>query len=272
MNPCDTSEPHAEVDQLPAPSHRPPQQQRGPKQGPKAGQNRGGFLPQGNIFPPKQKQVLSRGGGAPKPINLTTVTSVPRNDPMHREALMPNIGQEGRPVAEELSVYPGFLALTDVAREVHKHIAVSDSGISRKVPQSASAYYTGVLCYARLLKVEEFMRLVYEGDFRPPEPIAFYLQGLGCTTLQNQRELRFRMRPRRYVAYEDGSFGWFGRVDGNTHYLYASYPCLAVFIKRIQEDFNFTTNPALDLEWNLPDDIAQTIITQLPSAPTVAKE
>ena len=161
---------------------------------------------------------------------------------MHREALLPNIGQEGRPVAEELTVYPGFFALTDIFREVHKHIAASDSGISRKVPQSAFAYYTGVLCYARLLKVaygsarpltcdeEEFMRLVYEGDFRPPEPIAFYLQGLGCTTLQNQREIRFRMRPRRYVAFEDGSFGWFGRVDGNTYYLYASYPCLAVLL------------------------------------------
>ena len=67
--------------------------------------------------------------------------------------------------------------------------------------------------------------------------------------------LRFRARPRQSVASEDGSIGSFGRVDHNKHYLYASYPCLAVYVKRIQNDFNYRQDIDLDPHWDLPEDI-----------------
>ena len=152
----------------------------------------------------------------------------------------------------------------DITRETHRHIGAMDTSVSPKVPESAFAYYTAVLDYATALRVfkksgrratadeEAFMDLVYEGDFRPPESLAFYLKGFGNCKLQNQRELRFRAKPCQAVVSEDGRIGWFGRVDHNTHYLYASYPCLAVYIKRIQNDFNYTQYRNLDPHWDLP--------------------
>lgn len=83
---------------------------------------------------------------------------------------------------------------------------------------------------------EAFMDLVYAGDFKPPESVAYYLKGFGNAKLPDQREL-IRARPCNVVASEDGSIGWFGRVDQNTHHLYGSCPCLAVYVKRIQNDF-----------------------------------
>lgn len=78
-------------------------------------------------MPPKQKQVLPRGGGAPKPKNMSTTATAPKNDPLHMEALLPNPGQESRPVAQELRVYPGFYAMSDLSLETHRHIAAIDT-------------------------------------------------------------------------------------------------------------------------------------------------
>lgn len=156
-----------------------------------------------------------------------------------------------------------------MSRETHRQIAATDTGVSRKIPEAAFAYYVAVLSYARMLKIlkasgrkvsseeEAFMDLVYAGNFTPPEPIAYYLKGFGNYKLQNQRELRFRASNRPIVQSADGSIGWFGRVDHNTHYLYASYPCLAVYVKRIQNDFNYTMDRNhFDPFWDLPDDMA----------------
>ncbi|KAI4475975.1 hypothetical protein M0804_013960 [Polistes exclamans] len=109
--------------------------------------------------------------------------------------------------------------------ETHPLIAAVDTNVSRKVLEFALAYYTATLVYARELKVlmisgrrvsleeETFMNLVYAGGYRPPASISFYLKGFGNTKLQNQRKLKFRMRPRPVHQSEDGSIGWFGQTS-----------------------------------------------------------
>jgi hypothetical protein len=167
-----------------------------------------------------------------------------------------------------LIVYPGFFAISQLSNETHRVLAAVDTSISKKVPESAYAYYAAVLGYARLLRVlslssrritadeESFMAQVFNGNFSPPESLSFYLKGFGNAKLQNQRDLRFRAKPRPTIASADGSIGWFGKIDQNTHYLYATYPCLAVYMKRIQADWNFTQDPHNeDPNWDLPDDI-----------------
>lgn len=182
------------------------------------------------------------------------------------EALLPNPGQESRPLATELLVYPGFFALSSLTNETHRAIASIDTSISRKVPESVFAYYTAVLATARLYKIlkmsgrritaeeESFMDMVYAGDYHPPASIAYYLKGFGNVKIQNQRELRFRARPRQAIPSEDQSIGWFGRLDANTHYLYAAYPCLPIYLKRIQADI--VLGPDDEVHWNLPEDMA----------------
>lgn len=163
--------------------------------------NRGGSRPQpqANTRPPRQIPVQNKGGSFPKPKNLSTTPSAPKNDPLHMEALMPNPGQESRPLATELLVYPGFFALTKLNTETHRVIAAIDTSVSRKIPESAFSYYSAVLANARLFKVlkisgrritsseESFKDMVYAGEYQPPESIAYYLKGFGNTKIQNQR-------------------------------------------------------------------------------------
>ncbi|KAI4476231.1 hypothetical protein M0804_013771 [Polistes exclamans] len=102
----------------------------------------------------------------------------------------------------------------------------------------------------------------------PHKLLFFYLKEIGNTRLPNQRDLKFRVRPRPLIASKDGSVvGWFGRVGPQTHFLYAAYPCLAVFMKRIQEDWNITQNPEMEPDWNVRDDIAP--VADLAGIPTV---
>lgn len=197
------------------------------------------------------------------------MASTPNNDPLHLEALLPNPGQESRPIAQELTIYPGFFAISQLSNETHRVLSAVDTSISKKVTEAAYAYYAAAISYARMLKVlslssrrvtaeeEAFMTQVYNGNYHPPEALNYYLKGIGNTKLQNQRELRFRARPRPSVASRDGSIGWFGKIGPENHFLYASYPCLPVYLKRIQADFNYTDDPQNeDPYWDLPDDIA----------------
>lgn len=180
---------------------------------------------------------------------------------------MPEPGREARPVAREVVVYPGFYAIDQIARQIHRSISAIDNGFNRRVPESAMAYYAAALSYARLLKVldlsgrplthdeDSFMRMIYAGEYSVPALLGYFMDGIGNTKL-NQREVRVRASKRTYVrSDEDGSVGWFGKIGPDTHYLYASYPCLAVYATKVALDMAFTNDPNLDSVWELPADI-----------------
>ena len=68
------------------------------------------------------------------------------------------------------------------------------------------------------------------------------------------QRVRIRGKPRQYEE-ADGSIGRFGQVNERTHWLYANYPCLAVYIQRIDADWAYTMDPNFDPAWDLPESI-----------------
>lgn len=85
-----------------------------------------------------------------------------------------------------------------------------------------------------------------------------YLSGFGNIVNNDGREFKCSFRPFEAIQSAiDESSGWFGRVDADTHYLYMEYPCLAVFMSRIQNDLAVTIDPENNnVDWDLPGDIA----------------
>lgn len=136
-----------------------------------------------------------RASGPPKPAYLSTTASTLKNDPLYKEAIMPEPGREARPIAKEVVVYPGFYSLDQVARQIHKSVTSTDNGYSRRVPESATYYYVASMAYARLLKVldmsgrpishEEntFMKMMYAGSYQVPAILGYFFDSIGNTKL-----------------------------------------------------------------------------------------
>ena len=127
----------------------------------------------------------------PKPQAPSVSSTAPKNDPLYMESFLPVPSQESRPIAQELVVYPATTALSTITRQIHQTVSAFDNGFSRRVPESVFAYYVACLVYARLLKClkmfsrpvtsdeENFMDMVYHGNFQPPASLGAYLQGFG---------------------------------------------------------------------------------------------
>lgn len=207
--------------------------------------------------------------GVPQPRNLSTSGSVPQNDPAYLSALCPHPGAILQPTAQERNIHSSSQGLNEIVRQLHSHLRAENPGFARRVPESAFGYYCATQVYAHMLKKQElnsyrttteerdFMRMVYEANLEPPVAIDTLMSSIGNVTLPNGREMKFRLLDRKYHESEDQeTFGWFGPVSNQTHYLYASYPCLAVYIERIRQDMLYTQNPEISPNWDLPDGIS----------------
>lgn len=199
--------------------------------------------------------------------NLSASVNAQKNDPLYREDVLLVRGCEASPMPKESLVYPAFYAIDRLSDHVHKGVASVNYGFSLHVTQSAFRYYVAAASYARLLKVlhlsgrsitsaeEEFMSMMYSGGFNLPNLIGYYLDGIGNTMI-NHREVRIQAKPRNCVqSKDDNSIGWFGAITAQTHYLYAAYPCLAVYATRIQMDILYSNQKLEVPDWNLPEDI-----------------
>ncbi|XP_031849418.2 uncharacterized protein LOC143174139 isoform X2 [Nomia melanderi] len=219
-------------------------------------------------FRPPRKQIEARSETSKTSFFTTTTSTSAKDDPLYMDALLPwSDTRCVMPIPPELVHFPGFYALPDITESTYEMLAKRTS-FSKRVPASAFAYYVAVLAYARLLKTlslswepitkeeTDFIQQVYCGFFKPPTIISLYLKGFGNTTLETGQEMRIRAKRRQYLkSTADGSVGWFGQVGPNTHYLYAAYPCLAVYLRRIQFDLQYTNNEELSSAWDLPDDM-----------------
>lgn len=226
------------------------------------GRPRGG----GDIRPPRfeQPRTVQPPRAVPRPAHVND--SEFKNDPLNIESLAPEPGQESRPVPKEVRVFPGARALPLFTEVLHRNLTLNSS-YGKHVPESATAVYVATMTYARMLhllnisnrriSMEEkaFVDKIYNGNFKVPKALASYLSGFGDFTA-NGREHRFGMDDRLYQESDDDhSKGWFGRVNAQNHYKYIEYPCLAVFMRRIVQDLQYTADAAAGPMWNLPADI-----------------
>lgn len=241
--------------------------------------------PQGAVVQPNQGPASVRTGGrrrvggrpprqanasraVPKPQFLSTTATPVKNDPLFLSALVPHPGAELRPTSQIKYIQSGAVGLPEVTRQSYQDLVASTPGFARRVPPAAYEYYTAAITLGAMLKKQEFSGFrvitsereytstITELNLRPPSLITTYVEGFGSTTLPNGRDLRFRMLEREYVEDPDtNTIGWYGRVSVGTHYLYAHYPCLAVYAQRIEEDMLRTQDHGRDPDWNLPDAI-----------------
>ncbi|XP_053989691.1 uncharacterized protein LOC128882147 [Hylaeus volcanicus] len=213
-----------------------------------------------SIGPPRQGREGSTSD-PPKPQHLSTTSTGPKNDPLYKESIS---GREPHLVTVQVHLYPGLHAIDELVNQVHSSVSAIDYAFSLRVPVSALAYYVAATVYARVLKAldmcrrpeeDKFMWMIYDGKYDVPAIIGYYMDGIGNTEL-NGRNLWIRAKPRTYVRSADDRIGWFGKITNETHYLYASYPCLAVYLQRIQSDIKHSNHANVNPIWKLPDNIA----------------
>lgn len=203
---------------------------------------------------PRKRAGYNRRGDA------SCSTTPPSNDPLFLEALTP------APTSASFQcIYPGFNALDLIAEMTYNHLCARDWQILKQIPASAFNYYVACLAYARLIQLNKFhgtttfdedwfLGNIYNGSFNPPAMIAHYLAGFGNVELDGIK-LDVRFKQRDYVTVPGHSKGWFGAFGPQTHTLYRSYPCLAVYAQRMVQDLLFTATPR-DPYWCFPDLIA----------------
>ncbi|XP_076299427.1 uncharacterized protein LOC143218238 [Lasioglossum baleicum] len=202
--------------------------------------------------------------GPPKLTHVAATSTTPKNDPLHLDALIPLTEAAGRPTGKQQVYYPSFTALPTISTQLYQTV---DYGFSLWVPESVFHYYCAVAAFARLLKLKKrtgaileyservFMDAIYNADLHIPAALNDYLTGFGNFKLYGI-EVKVKFKSLKYLtSNDDGSVGWFGRVDHTTHWMYMSYPCLAVYLARIQMDLVYTRERNLPREWQLPDDI-----------------
>jgi hypothetical protein len=240
-----------------------------PQQGRNSSQNRGrgrrGGRPPGGIRPPRQADATPK---VPAPAHLATTGSQPRNDPLFLSALAPSPGAELRPNVGEHRIYSGVAGLNEIVNQLYTRLVAKSTGFARRVPLSALQYYAGTIVYAQLLRQVElngfqiarnerdFVATVRELALKPPEIIRLLCAGLGNVALPNGRMLRFDMAPRGYHDDEESNtFGWFGQVGPDNHYLYRDYPNIAVYVDTIQRTLRRTANRNLPEYDDLPEGI-----------------
>nr|WAK75587.1 MAG: hypothetical protein [Partitiviridae sp.] len=254
---------------------RPSQQPEGPPTGRGFGRGQRGTSSKGSGRRPGSRAVpapapvASGGGGPPSrppPLHLSKTGSAQTNDRLWKEAFFPDPAFEAKPSPAPNYFHPGADGLIQVVSEVYTTIKAQQPAFARAVPQSALAYYSGVVLYARMLHIhaangfqtsrdeDAFVQRVSEGRYPLPEPITDFIMGFGNVTLLSGAYVQFQLLPRQYQQ-AGGLPGWFGRVGSQTHYLYKSYPCLAVFARRIQEDIAASRRAAHAVGWDLPEEI-----------------
>lgn len=210
------------------------------------------------VRPPRQAGAAPPPG-PPRPTHLATTSTPERNDPLWVNSLA---GSELQPMPNNEYVHSGCEALPTIISVMHASCVASSSGYARRVPESALAYYSACVTYARMLRLhmenglnvsadeERFVEQVYSLNLEVPMLLAHYLAGFGNTRVPSGRDIRFRLRPRAYRPVVDVVSGWFGPVSAETQPLYQNYPCLAVFASRILVDVQ--EGDEFNRRWNIP--------------------
>lgn len=254
------------VQQQPAASsEQSPGQEAGRNQGPRRGR-RGKNQPAGTN-PFNQGDATPRG--LPQSNNLAKSHSAMQNDPLYKQAIVGEPEITMAPLADDPNIFSAADGLTPLIDELYNKAVSAKQGFSKRVPDSAFAAYCATLTYARLLAVHshngyplsyderEFLSEVKQGQFVIPNLLQIYLDGIGNITVPEGRELRFKLLRPHYVRGAFGNVaipGFFDRVGPDTHFLYKSYPCLAVYFDRLLHDM--AAHPGEEGDWDLPDNIS----------------
>lgn len=183
-------------------------------------------------------------------------------DKINDEAFMPEPNAELRDVPKQHYVHTGADGLDELVHRVFTLLKAKNPGFARRIPESAFGYYCAVATWCRMLYVHElnggfitydesnFVRALQANLLKLPKPIATFVNSIGNATLPGSGDVKFRLKEHEYERAA-GITGWFGQVNELTHWLYASYPCLAVYVRRMQRDLD-----AVEIgPWNLPPGI-----------------
>lgn len=200
----------------------------------------------------------------PKPQHLSKTSSPLQNDPLWLEAFSIE-GDKG--FTEEAGVKKFAVStdgFTSLVRRTYHVTCAADKEFSRNVSPAMYEYYNTQHFWARTAAIREhrgmanederrIVRYLQSSEYIVHEPINIYLRGIGDFDDPSGTQHRFELLRLPGNQRHEGVPGFFGRVSANTHYLYESLPSPGVAAKRLQQDYAFTLNPALNPVWDLPD-------------------
>jgi hypothetical protein len=152
------------------------------------------------------------------------------------------------------------LGLDPIIDQAYDTLNSADRNFSKNVPRSAFSYYVWQHDYARIIAInkhrgqetfDEYRHLgiLRNENYPLPTPIEEYLRAIG--NVKDTTGIEFRLE---FPSWPN-SQGHFGQVDSNTHYHYESLACPVVLAQGVCEDLNFTMNPHVGRQWDLPDEL-----------------
>ena len=218
-----------------------------------------------NVRPPRVNMPGGPPTGPPRPMHLATESTPDRNDPLWTTGLG---GAELQPMPNTEYVYSTFEALPRVTSVLHTAYVTASSAYSRRITESAMAYYCACASWYRALSLQHQNSLLLTTDeerfveqysalqLEIPMLLAHYLAGFGNTRVPSGRDIRFRMPDRPDYIHTDNVRGWFGRVDEDTQEWYSQYPCLAVYAARLQAEVASQWTRS----WQLPAEIRPNLL------------
>ncbi|XP_033220013.1 uncharacterized protein LOC117174767 [Belonocnema kinseyi] len=160
-------------------------------------------------------------------------------------------------------IFPGCDGFRAIVEIEYRRLYLTNDYFRMRVPFSAFAYYCAIFVYLRfdcfmnfrfisksLRSMLSALKEGYKLSCHNLELLTTYLKGFGDTDIyDHESSIRCSFFNFKFV---EG--GWFGKVSKDTHFLYKSYPCLAVFTQAMIQDLKFTNG--VDVEnWDLPLEI-----------------
>lgn len=228
------------------------------------GQRRRRWNKPGNKNPGPRNQGGQGGADIFGPKHIAAPGPV-KNDSLTDQCFFPQPGENLAPVVSEQEIYSGAEGLVMLSTTEYTALVAHAFAVKRSISLSGYCYYAACLTWARMLELnitnqgtltfEERQFIDAMRRYRPPKILGAYLHGFGNTSFENGfSKLHFRLRKPSYHTSEgDQQFpGFFGTMQGNARF-YASYPCLAVFAKRVYEDLRATHNRQDDVVWDLDE-------------------
>lgn len=230
------------------------------------------FAPPQRQHTPKTRTTIQKEAtplpksGPPTPQHLSKVPSEERNDPLYKEAVFPDTGEEFRATSSEFNYYPEAGGLIEIINQIFEVYTAQNPSFAKRVTLSAFTYYCSTLLWARMLYLQQtnnyetdyqdrvFIETLQRADYLVPSPIQLFLDGLGNTTMPEGKDILFRLKEITFNDVND-ELGWFDRIQPDTFRLYTAYPCLAALKRRMRHDLEFTADPELDREWIPPAEI-----------------
>lgn len=210
---------------------------------------------------------------------LSKKSSPESNDPLYKEAFVPESGTDLHPIPGLCTFIPSSIGFIELVDQVYTALCSKDANYGRRIPESVFTYYCAVGLWARLLCVHqmngfqttpaerEFVSQVKELNPTYPNIITLYINGFG--NFEDLAGVKFDMKlfDRLPPTTHTGVPGWWGRVNVDTHLDYENFLCPAVAALRVIKDLDFLGG--VDPAWNLPDDIQPAPVElRLPGHPT----